>query len=116
MAPPEIMIIEFEKIPYIGKSELSILNKAINQLRSANISVIFSGVNENVRDQLKETEILTIVGEENIFRCIKDVATHAKDIVLRKDPHHIDLLFYNQSVQEAKIYLLNYCTFKNIHS
>lgn len=84
MAPPEIMIIEFEEISCIGQSELLILNKTIDQLRNANISVIFSGINENVRDQLKETEILTIVGEENIFRCIKDAATHAKEMVLRK--------------------------------
>jgi MFS superfamily sulfate permease-like transporter len=84
MAPPEIMIIEFEEISYIGQSELSILNKAIEQLRNANISVIFSGINENVRDQLKETEILTIVGEENIFPCIGDATTHAKSLVLRK--------------------------------
>jgi anti-anti-sigma regulatory factor len=84
MAPPEIMIIEFEEISYIGQSELSILNKAIEQLRNANISVIFSGINENLRDQLKKTKILTIVGEENIFRCIKDAATHAKEMVLRK--------------------------------
>lgn len=84
MAPPEIMIIEFEEISYLGQSDVSLLNKTICQLRSANISVIFSGINENVRDQLKETEILTIVGEENIFRCINDAATHARDMVLRK--------------------------------
>ena len=84
LAPPEIMIIEFEEISYIDQSELSILNKSIDLLRNANISVIFSGINENVRDQLKETEILTIVGEENLFRCIEDAATHAKDMVSRK--------------------------------
>lgn len=84
MAPPEIMIIEFEEISYIDQSELSILNKSIDLLRNANISVIFSGINENVRDQLKETEILTIVGEENLFRCIEDAATHAKGMVSRK--------------------------------
>ncbi len=84
MAPPEIMIIEFEEISYIGQSDLSILNRTINHLRSSNISVIFSGVDESVRDQLKETEILTIVGVENIFRCIRDAVTHAKEMVLRK--------------------------------
>jgi len=84
MAPPEIMIIRFDEILYLGQSELSILKKTIDHLKNARISIIFSGINEDVRDQLKATEILADVGEKNIFRCIKDAVTHAKEMVLRK--------------------------------
>ncbi|MFI5188594.1 MAG: STAS domain-containing protein [Chitinophagales bacterium] len=84
MAPPEIMIIRFDEIFYMGQSELSILSKTIDHLKNAKISIIFSGINEEVRDQLRGTEILKVVGEENIFRCIKDAVTHAKGMVLRR--------------------------------
>ena len=63
----KLVIINTEAINYIDSSGIHILKKIINDLKSKNIKIMFSGTSGPTRDILYKSGVVDILGKENLF-------------------------------------------------
>ena len=79
----KIMIIRMRHVPFIDSTGLHNLKDALLNLKDSGISIILSGVNNAVYNDLLNSKIVEIVGQENIFNTF-DLAIEAATALAAK--------------------------------
>ena len=77
---PNIRIIRMRKVPFIDSTGLNNLETLCRNSKKEKIHVILSGVKENIRESLYQSDIPRIVGEENICSHIHLAVERAREI------------------------------------
>ena len=76
----DIRIIRMRKVPFIDSTGLNNLEMLCRNSIKEKIQVILSGVNSEVREKIERSEILHLIGEENICSNIHLAIERAKEI------------------------------------
>lgn len=78
---PKVRIIRMRKVPFIDATGLHNLEILIKSSHSEGIIIVLSGVKENVRESLRTSGIVKLVGEDNICDHISRAVSKANEIV-----------------------------------
>ena len=74
----QIIIIRMRHVPFVDSTGLQNLKEALKILIHSDIKVILSGVNENVKTDLKKASIFTLIGGDSIFGTFELAVEEAK--------------------------------------
>lgn len=74
----KVIIIRMRHVPFIDTTGLHNLKETLKELKSMEIMVILSGVNNNVSKDLKKTGINQIIKEENICNSFENAISKAE--------------------------------------
>lgn len=87
---PNIRIIRMRKVPFIDSTGLNNLETLCRNSKKEKIHIILSGVKENIRESLYQSNIPQIVGDENICADIHLAVARAREIDagLQKEHKH----------------------------
>lgn len=77
----KVLIIRMRLVPFIDSTGLHNLKETIKTLKNANIIVVMSGVNNEVYKDLLQSQIVAVVGKENILKTFDEALIHAKEIL-----------------------------------
>ena len=62
-----VVIIRLRDRDEVGSTFIRVLERYTHQLQSNGCKLILAGINERVREQLEETDLLELIGTENVF-------------------------------------------------
>ncbi len=78
----DVLIIRMRHVPFIDSTGVHNFKEAIKSLKTSNIKVILSGVNDSVRKDLDKNRITFLVGKSNIFdsfdRAVKEAVENVE--------------------------------------
>ena len=77
----KVLIIRMRYVPFIDSTALHNLQETIKSLRELGVIVMMSGTNNEVFKDLKAYGIITLIGEENVFKQFKDAVSSAKQLI-----------------------------------
>jgi SulP family sulfate permease len=66
--PPKVLILNCELIPVLDVTAIDVLQQMHASATEKHIRLVLAGVRDPVRDRLAKASLLTVIGEENIFR------------------------------------------------
>ncbi|MCM1292658.1 MAG: SulP family inorganic anion transporter [Bacteroides sp.] len=81
---PIVRIIRMRKVPFIDATAIHNLEILIESSKKMGITVVLSGVNENVQTTLEKTPIVDLVGRDHICSHISKAVKIANKIVMEK--------------------------------
>lgn len=76
----KVRVIRMRKVPFIDSTGIHNLTNLCNMSHKSNITIVLSGVNENVHNTLKNSGFYSVVGEKNICPNINVALTRASEI------------------------------------
>lgn len=77
----KIIIIRMRHVPFVDSTGMQNLKEAVKILTKAKIKVFLSGVNDNVRADLKRSGVCDLIGECQIFNTFELAAEEAKKVL-----------------------------------
>ncbi len=77
----KVLIIRMRHVPFIDSTALHNLQSTLQSLREMNIIILTSGTNDEVYEDLKKHHIVTLIGEENMFKSFPKAVEKAKALV-----------------------------------
>ena len=77
----KIIIIRMRHVPFVDSTGMQNLKEAVKILTKAKIKVFLSGVNDNVRADLKRSGVCDLIGECQIFNTFELAAEQAKKVL-----------------------------------
>ena len=76
----EIIIIRMRHVPFIDSTGLHNFKDVVKILKNSGTTIILSGVNDRVMEDLKTYGFIDIIGKDNIFKTFKGAVSHAKEL------------------------------------
>lgn len=76
----KVRVIRMRKVPFIDSTGIHNLTNLCNMSHKSNITIVLSGVNENVHNTLKNSGFYSVVGEKNICPNINVALARASEI------------------------------------
>ncbi|MCJ7764601.1 MAG: SulP family inorganic anion transporter, partial [Thiovulaceae bacterium] len=73
----EILIIRMRHVPFIDSTGLKNLQGLIKTLQESGVKIVLSGVNNSVMNDLKEHQLSSLIGEENILQSFNEAVNHS---------------------------------------
>lgn len=83
---PDVRIIRMRKVPFVDSTGAHNLENLIRASHREGITILLSGVNDNVRETLRKTGIEKIVGAENILSNINEAVGRARELTGAAEP------------------------------
>ncbi len=77
----KIIIIRMRHVPFVDSTGMQNLKEAVKILTKAKIKVFLSGVNDNVRADLKRSGVCDLIGECQVFNTFELAAEQAKKVL-----------------------------------
>ncbi len=77
----QILILRMRHVPFIDSTAMNNLQKTIESLHDIGVTVMISGTNNTVFKDLKKHDIITLIGEKNIFRVFENAVVSAKKMI-----------------------------------
>jgi len=68
--PPRAVVLSFELIPVLDVTAIDVLQQTHASTAEHGIRLVLAGVRDPVRDRLAKASLLTVLGEQNIFRSV----------------------------------------------
>ncbi|NJC27985.1 SulP family inorganic anion transporter [Neolewinella antarctica] len=97
----EVLVIRMREVPYIDQSGLYALEDAILDLQKRNVAVVFTGMNDQIRDMLERINLIPgLVDTEYVF---KDFKTCRSWLSERLEEGNLDQVSDRQQDMPAKI-------------
>ena len=81
----KIIIIRMRHVPFIDSTGLHNFKDVIKVLKNSGTTIILSGVNDRVMEDLKTYGFIDMIGENNIFKTFKGAVAHAKELFYSMD-------------------------------
>jgi len=75
----KILIIRMRHVPFIDSTGMHNLEETIKSLRNSGVLVIMSGTSDIVYKDLKKHHIISMIGEENVFKKFLMAVTYANE-------------------------------------
>lgn len=85
----EVIILDAASINKIDSTAVHTLKKLLDNYQKRNIKLYFAGVIGPVRDTLKKTGFLAILGENSMFMCINDAVKYFRGIEYTIDKKYV---------------------------
>ncbi len=76
-----ILIIRMRHVPFIDSTALHNLEETVKTLKNAGVTIIMSGTNDKVYKDLKQHNIISLIGENHISKSFEKALIHAKSIL-----------------------------------
>ncbi|MDQ1326380.1 MAG: sulfate permease, SulP family [Campylobacterota bacterium] len=77
----KILIIRMRHVPFIDSTALHNLEETIKTLKNAGVIIVMSGVNDKVYKDLKQHDIISLIGENHILKSFEKALIHAKSML-----------------------------------
>ncbi len=77
---PKVLIIRLRHVPFIDATAINRLMELTRQLKASGTAIIISGANPQVKKELDETGLGSIIGEENILENIQQSILRAEEL------------------------------------
>jgi SulP family sulfate permease len=78
---PRIRIIRMRNVPFIDSTGIHNLENLIRMSHKENITILLSGVNQNVKKSLETSKINQIIGDENVCSNINQAMQRANQLM-----------------------------------
>ncbi|MBD0852023.1 SulP family inorganic anion transporter [Maribacter arenosus] len=78
---PKVLIIRMRHVPFIDATAINRLKQFIQKLQSCGTTIIISGANRIVREELFKSDLYSILGKKNIHDNINDAIKRAEGII-----------------------------------
>ncbi|MGE0589636.1 MAG: SulP family inorganic anion transporter [Cyclobacteriaceae bacterium] len=78
---PKVLIMRMRHVPFVDATGVYRLKQVIKEFRSRKVSVILSGVNRQVREELEQADIYDIVERANLSDNINASVKRAREII-----------------------------------
>jgi SulP family sulfate permease len=80
----KVLIVRMRHVPFIDSTGAHNFKETIEDLVASNTTIILSGVNSDVLETLKKSNITPMVGEDNIFNTFEKSITRAEYIIKKQ--------------------------------
>lgn len=77
---PKVLIIRMRHVPFIDATAMNSLKEFHHKLQSSGTSIILSGVNPQVKEELHKSGLYSILGENNILENINKAILRAEEV------------------------------------
>jgi SulP family sulfate permease len=77
----QVLIVRMRHVPFIDSTGLHNFKGVLKTLKDSNTAVILSGVNPSVLNDLKKNQLVSLIGEENVFNTFEGALTHSKKLI-----------------------------------
>jgi len=81
---PKVLILRMRHVPFIDSTGIHRLKEIIRQFENKKVSVILSGVNQQVRTDLEKAEIYVVLNKENLCDNISTSLKRANEILKKE--------------------------------
>ena len=81
----KIIIIRMRHVPFIDSTGLHNFKDVIKVLKNSGTTIILSGVNDRVMEDLKTYGFIDMIGKNNIFKTFKGAVSYAKEVFYSMD-------------------------------
>lgn len=81
---PKVLILRMRHVPFIDATGIYRLKEVIKQFNSKKVSIILSGVNARVLEDLEKADIYSVLEKKNLLRHISGSITRANEILTEK--------------------------------
>ena len=76
----KVLIIRMRHVPFIDSTGLHNLEDVIKTLKKSHVTIVLSGVNNEVLKTITEYQLVSLIDESNIFDSFKGAIQHSKNI------------------------------------
>ena len=76
----KVLIIRMRHVPFIDSTGLRNLEDVIKTLKKSDVTIVLSGVNNEVLKTITEYQLVSLIDESNIFDSFKGAIQHSKNI------------------------------------
>ncbi|MFZ1808400.1 MAG: SulP family inorganic anion transporter [Cyclobacteriaceae bacterium] len=80
---PKVLILRMRHVPFIDATGVYRLKEVIKQFSNQKVSIILSGVNSKVLEDLEKADIYSVLERDNLLRNIAGSITRAKDVLAK---------------------------------
>lgn len=77
---PKVLIIRMRHVPFIDATAINRLKEFQHKLKLSGTTIVISGANSHVKEELYKAEFHTILGEHNILNNINEAIARAEEI------------------------------------
>ncbi|MBU0721667.1 STAS domain-containing protein [bacterium] len=81
----KILIIRMRHVPFVDSTAIHNLQETIKALKDAGVIIVTSGVNNTVYEDLKKNNIVSLIGEENMFKNFSKSVNHSILLLKNED-------------------------------
>jgi SulP family sulfate permease len=81
-----VLLLDFSAVSDVDFSAVVELRKTVKWLKARDIILLVTAINGQIRDVLKRSRFMDLVGEQNVFWLHSDAAKRAKEIVRAREP------------------------------
>ncbi len=81
---PEILILRMRHVPFIDATGINRLKEMCHQLQLKGTTIIISGANHDVKQEMFKAQLYSIIDRHNILLNINDAIERAKDILVQR--------------------------------
>lgn len=81
---PKVLILRMRNVPFIDATGIYRLKEMIKQFDNQKVSVLLSGVNAQVKEDLEKHQIYSVLGKENLLDNIDHSLKRANEILTQK--------------------------------
>ena len=81
---PEILILRMMHVPFIDATGINRLKEMCHQLQLKGTTIIISGANHDVKQEMFKAQLYSIIDRHNILLNINDAIERAKDILVQR--------------------------------
>lgn len=78
--PPKAIVLRMRFVPTVDETGLHNLREFVRNMQARNVTVILSGVGEQLREELTESGLLALIGADNVFDHIGKALAYAAAI------------------------------------
>jgi MFS superfamily sulfate permease-like transporter len=89
-SPVYVLLLDLSAVTDIDFSAVTELKKTMKWLRANNLTLFATAVNGVVRDMLKKSGFIKLLGEENVFWLHNDAVYAAKEVIRTKTTENQD--------------------------
>lgn len=82
---PKVLIVRMRHVPIIDATGIHNLKGVINELHSKDTTVILSGVQQEVYNELNKSKVVEMIGKSNVFDNINSAIQRADKIIVQKN-------------------------------
>ena len=82
--PPRVLIIRMRFVPFIDATGLHAIEEVYKQTAKQGITLVISGVQPQIFEELKKHQLVFKIGEKNILTNIEEALKRAEEIMSRK--------------------------------
>lgn len=78
---PKVLILRMRNVPFIDATGINRLKEFIQKLKSCGTTIVLSGINRPVKEELFKSGLYPIIGKNNIHENIKEAIVRAEEII-----------------------------------